>query len=151
MAQAVLREPHTGLNTGNRDQISKIKWANLGVGAVLQVFQVTSLGQPLENIKTYVAANRQASLVEAVKNIRSRGLFQGFYQGLVPWVGTVSGGQLMIQLTLHRHGGKQRQKGQSSSWHLQKLKDRVGISLTCRQLYQLPLEVLLAVLLKPIL
>ncbi|KAF2011986.1 mitochondrial carrier [Aaosphaeria arxii CBS 175.79] len=46
---------------------------------------VTSLGQPMENMKTYVSANRNASLGEAIHALWQRGPVRGFYQGLIPW------------------------------------------------------------------
>lgn len=51
---------------------------------------VTTLGQPLENLKTYVSANRNASLREAVSQTYQRGLVRGFYQGLIPWVSAIA-------------------------------------------------------------
>ena len=47
--------------------------------------QVTTLGQPLEVIKTQMAANRDQKLVQALRSIWSRGGVIGFYQGLIPW------------------------------------------------------------------
>jgi hypothetical protein len=35
----------------------KISWSNLLVGAGMNVFQVSTLGQPMENMKTYVRNN----------------------------------------------------------------------------------------------
>ena len=58
----------------------------LGVGAAMNIFQVSTLGQPLENIKTYLSANRNATLGEGVRSILARGPIRGFYQGLIPWV-----------------------------------------------------------------
>ncbi|KIJ25921.1 hypothetical protein M422DRAFT_192834, partial [Sphaerobolus stellatus SS14] len=47
--------------------------------------QVTTLGQPLEVIKTQMAANRSQSMFQALQTIWSRGGPLGFYQGLIPW------------------------------------------------------------------
>lgn len=48
--------------------------------------QVTSLGQPLEVLKTQMAANRSQTMFQAVQTVWSRGGVLGFYQGLIPWV-----------------------------------------------------------------
>ncbi|KAG0237050.1 hypothetical protein BGW42_001943 [Actinomortierella wolfii] len=63
----------------------KISFANLGVGAVMNMIEVTTLGQPFEVIKTHLAANRQDSMPTAMKKIYQRGGISGFYQGLIPW------------------------------------------------------------------
>ena len=84
------------------NQRKKTPWSNLAIGAAMNVFQVSSLGQPMEVIKTYVwtvvlaqltlitilqvAANRNATLAEAVRVTWSRGGYKAFYQGLIPWV-----------------------------------------------------------------
>ncbi|CZR52337.1 related to YHM2-Protein of the mitochondrial carrier family (MCF) [Phialocephala subalpina] len=62
-----------------------LSWSNIAVGAGMNVFQVTTLGQPMEVTKTYVAANRNASLSEAIRVTWSRGGWRAFYQGLIPW------------------------------------------------------------------
>lgn len=48
--------------------------------------QVTTLGQPLEVLKTQMAANRSQSMFQAIQTVWSRGGVTGFYQGLIPWV-----------------------------------------------------------------
>ena len=48
--------------------------------------QVTTLGQPLEVLKTQMAANRSQTMLQASKNVWNRGGVAGFYQGLIPWV-----------------------------------------------------------------
>jgi Mitochondrial carrier protein len=48
--------------------------------------QVTTLGQPLEVLKTQMAANRSQTMLQATKNVWNRGGVAGFYQGLIPWV-----------------------------------------------------------------
>ncbi|KAG0041115.1 hypothetical protein BGZ83_002328 [Gryganskiella cystojenkinii] len=63
----------------------KVNYANLGVGAAMNMFEVTTLGQPFEVIKTHLAANRQDNMVTAFKKIYQRGGVSGFYQGLIPW------------------------------------------------------------------
>lgn len=49
-------------------------------------FEVTTLGQPLEVLKTQMAANRSQSMLDAAKTVWSRGGIAGVYQGLIPWV-----------------------------------------------------------------
>lgn len=49
------------------------------------MFEVSTLGQPFEVIKTQLAANRGQSLKTALSTIYSRGGIFGFYQGLIPW------------------------------------------------------------------
>ncbi|KAK7205908.1 mitochondrial DNA replication protein YHM2 [Myxozyma melibiosi] len=68
-------------------QIEKkpIKWSNILLGAALNMFEVTTLGQPLEVTKTTMAANRGDTLPGAVRRVWSRGGVFGFYQGLIPW------------------------------------------------------------------
>ncbi|KAH9908064.1 mitochondrial FOW-1 like protein [Xylariomycetidae sp. FL2044] len=62
-----------------------IKFSNLLLGAGLNLFEVTSLGQPLEVVKTTMAANRSIKFPTALSHVWSRGGFLGFYQGLIPW------------------------------------------------------------------
>jgi len=62
-----------------------VKFSNLLLGAGLNLFEVTTLGQPLEVIKTTMAANRSDSFAGAMGRIWGRGGFVGFYQGLIPW------------------------------------------------------------------
>ncbi|KAK2016449.1 mitochondrial carrier [Colletotrichum eremochloae] len=62
-----------------------IKFSNLLLGAGLNLFEVTTLGQPLEVIKTTMAANRGDGFVTALGRIWNRGGVLGFYQGLIPW------------------------------------------------------------------
>lgn len=62
-----------------------INFSNILLGAGLNLAEVTTLGQPLEVIKTTMAANRNLSLVQAGKFVWSRGGLLGFYQGLIPW------------------------------------------------------------------
>ncbi|KAH7123296.1 mitochondrial DNA replication protein [Dactylonectria estremocensis] len=64
----------------------KTPWLNLAVGACMSVFQVTSLGQPMEVLKPMVATNKDDSLADAVRKTWGRGGFHGFYQGRIPWV-----------------------------------------------------------------
>ncbi|KAI2641949.1 mitochondrial dicarboxylate carrier protein [Xylaria nigripes] len=62
-----------------------IKFSNLLLGAGLNLFEVTTLGQPLEVVKTTMAANRGDSFGAALGRIWGRGGALGFYQGLIPW------------------------------------------------------------------
>ncbi|KAF1353456.1 mitochondrial carrier domain-containing protein [Delphinella strobiligena] len=62
-----------------------VKFSNLLLGAGLNMFEVTTLGQPLEVTKTTMAANRGDGMASAVARIWSRGGVFGFYQGLIPW------------------------------------------------------------------
>ncbi|KAL2890921.1 Mitochondrial DNA replication protein YHM2 [Ceratocystis lukuohia] len=62
-----------------------IKFSNLLLGAGLNLFEVTSLGQPLEVVKTTMAAHRGDGFGASLARIWSRGGFLGFYQGLIPW------------------------------------------------------------------
>lgn len=62
-----------------------VKFSNLLLGAGLNLFEVTSLGQPLEVIKTTMAANRGDSFAGAMSRIWGRGGILGYYQGLIPW------------------------------------------------------------------
>ena len=55
-------------------------------GATMNMFEVTTLGQPLEVLKTQMAANRSQTMGQAFRNVWSRGGVSGFYQGLIPWV-----------------------------------------------------------------
>jgi hypothetical protein len=47
--------------------------------------KVTTLGQPLEVIKTTMAANRKDGFTGALTRVWGRGGVFGFYQGLIPW------------------------------------------------------------------
>jgi hypothetical protein len=50
-----------------------VKFSNLLLGAGLNMFEVTTLGQPLEVMKTTMAANRQDGMMSSVARIWSRG------------------------------------------------------------------------------
>ncbi|ORY29372.1 putative Tricarboxylate carrier [Naematelia encephala] len=60
-------------------------WSNIAVGGVMNMFEVTTLGQPLEVLKTQMAANRKQTMGQAFSTVWSRGGIKGFYQGLIPW------------------------------------------------------------------
>ncbi|CAN6620692.1 citrate/oxoglutarate carrier protein [Trichomonascus vanleenenianus] len=63
----------------------KVNFSNILLGAGLNMFEVTTLGQPLEVTKTTMAANRTDTFPQAIKRIWGRGGVFGFYQGLIPW------------------------------------------------------------------
>ncbi|GJD10352.1 Citrate/oxoglutarate carrier protein [Galdieria sulphuraria] len=87
------------LQVQERPMRKPIVWSNIGVGAALQLFEVTTLGQPFEVIKTQLAANRKDSMISALKTIYSRGGLSGFYQGLIPWAwieASTKGGVLFL-------------------------------------------------------
>lgn len=73
--------------TNNVQKIEKkpISFSNILLGAGLNMCEVTSLGQPLEVVKTTMAANRNYTFLQSVKQVWSRGGVFGFYQGLIPW------------------------------------------------------------------
>jgi len=62
-----------------------VNWSNMAVGSIMNMFEVTTLGQPLEVLKTQMAANRSQSMAQAITTVWSRGGVSGFYQGLIPW------------------------------------------------------------------
>lgn len=66
-------------------QKKPLSWMNLGIGAAIQVFEVSTLGQPFEVLKTHLAAHRTDSLAMAFRKSWARGGISGFYQGLIPW------------------------------------------------------------------
>lgn len=80
----------------------KIEFSNLLLGAGLNLFEVTSLGQPLEVVKTTMAAHRGDSFSAAIARIWSRGGLLGFWQGLIPWAwieGSTKGASLLFTAT----------------------------------------------------
>lgn len=70
---------------GQKLEKKPVKFSNLLLGSGLNLFEVTTLGQPLEVMKTTMAANRSDGMAGAVARIWSRGGILGFYQGLIPW------------------------------------------------------------------
>ncbi|EIM19968.1 mitochondrial carrier [Wallemia mellicola CBS 633.66] len=60
-------------------------WSNIAVGSVMNLFEVSTLGQGLEVLKSTLAADRSLTMKQAVQRIYSRGGVAGFYQGLIPW------------------------------------------------------------------
>jgi Mitochondrial carrier protein len=82
-----------------RKERKPVNWTNVAVGSALQLFEVTTLGQPFEVIKTQVAANRTQTLPTACRNIYARGGMRGFWQGLYPWAwieAVTKGGILLL-------------------------------------------------------
>lgn len=63
----------------------KAKFSTILLGSGLNMFEVTTLGQPFEVIKTTMGAHRSLSFPQAIKHIYSRGGMSGFWQGLIPW------------------------------------------------------------------
>ncbi|KAK9467518.1 mitochondrial carrier domain-containing protein [Lipomyces arxii] len=76
-----------GVVIGADGKIEKksVSWSNILLGAGLNMFEATTLGQPLEVTKTTMAANRGDTMPMAIKRIWGRGGLFGFYQGLIPW------------------------------------------------------------------
>ncbi|KAF5375134.1 hypothetical protein D9758_000412 [Tetrapyrgos nigripes] len=82
-----------------------VSWSNIAVGAIMNM--VTTLGQPLEVLKTQMAANRSQTMWQACRTVWSRGGFVGFYQGLIPWAwieASTKGGVLMFAATEVENG-----------------------------------------------
>ncbi|WFD03082.1 hypothetical protein MOBT1_001771 [Malassezia obtusa] len=78
---------------------SGFSWSNIAVGAAMNMFEVTSLGQPFEVVKTQMASNRSQTMFQALKTVWSRGGVFGFYQGLIPWAwieASTKGGVLLF-------------------------------------------------------
>ncbi|KAI0257660.1 mitochondrial carrier [Lactifluus subvellereus] len=76
-----------------------VSWSNIAVGAIMNMFEVTTLGQPLEVVKTQMAANRSQSMAQALQSVWARGGFLGFFQGLIPWAwieASTKGGVLLF-------------------------------------------------------
>lgn len=61
-----------------------VKFSNLLLGAGLNMFEVTTLGQPLEVMKTTMAANRQDGMLGAVARIWGRGGVLGCKHAISP-------------------------------------------------------------------
>jgi hypothetical protein len=65
----------------------------------MNMFEVTTLGQPLEVVKTQMAANRSQTMVQALQFVWARGGTLGFFQGLIPWAwieASTKGGVLLF-------------------------------------------------------
>jgi hypothetical protein len=88
----------------------------------MNMFEVTTLGQPLEVLKTQMAANRSQTMGQAFRNVWARGGVSGFYQGLIPWVCSRSLLLAGSELT-NRHGLKHLPKELFSSLPRQRLRN----------------------------
>jgi hypothetical protein len=62
-----------------------VSFANLGIGALLNLAEVATLGQVFENIKTRQAANRTENVLTATRAIYTTRGTLGFWTGLIPW------------------------------------------------------------------
>ncbi|KAJ2710337.1 Mitochondrial DNA replication protein yhm2, partial [Coemansia sp. D1744] len=61
-----------------------VSFQNILLGAAIQTFEVSTLGQPFEVVKTHMAANRGDSIPTSLSKTYARGGVAGFYQGLIP-------------------------------------------------------------------
>jgi len=89
------------MSTSTAPTIKKkpISWVNLAIGAAIQTFEVSTLGQPFEVVKTHMAANRADGLVTSMKKLYARGGVPAFWQGLIPWAwieASTKGGVLLF-------------------------------------------------------
>ncbi|KAJ1945098.1 hypothetical protein FBU59_002411 [Linderina macrospora] len=103
----------------NVEHIEKkpLSWSNIALGAAIQTFEVSTLGQPFEVVKTHMAANRGDSIAMSLKKTYARGGISGFYQGLIPWAwieASTKGGVLLF--TSSEIDYRARVAGFSSSW-----------------------------------
>jgi hypothetical protein len=87
-------------------EAGKFQWSNMAVGALVGMFEVSTLGHPFEVIKTNMAANRGDPVHVVLKKIWKRGGVAGFYQGLVPWgwveAATKTGVLMFAQSEIHQ-------------------------------------------------
>eukprot|EP01060_Flectonema_neradi_P011397 TRINITY_DN18485_c0_g1_i1.p1 TRINITY_DN18485_c0_g1~~TRINITY_DN18485_c0_g1_i1.p1 ORF type:complete len:304 (+),score=38.47 TRINITY_DN18485_c0_g1_i1:25-912(+) len=58
---------------------------NLAVGAAADLIKISTMGQPLKVMKTYMGVQRSTGLKECIHHLWTRGGVWGFYQGLIPW------------------------------------------------------------------
>ncbi|KAI8827247.1 mitochondrial carrier domain-containing protein [Fimicolochytrium jonesii] len=78
--------PAVDLRPGAPVKKKPLQVFNLAIGAALNIFEVSTLGQPFEVIKTHMAANRGDTMPQAIAKTWKRGGGPlGFYQGLIPW------------------------------------------------------------------
>ncbi|KAL7750382.1 hypothetical protein RI367_004155 [Sorochytrium milnesiophthora] len=95
-----------------------MSFSNLAIGAVIQTFEVSTLGQPFEVVKTHMAANRSDGLATAMRKTYQRGGLAGFWQGLIPWAwieASTKGGVLMFASSEIEYQA-QTHLGVSSAW-----------------------------------
>lgn len=91
--------PISNNSTLKEASFSKMSPWNLLIGAGIQLFEVSTLGQPFEVLKTQMAANRADSLLLSISKTYQRGGIRGFYQGLIPWAwieASTKGGVLLF-------------------------------------------------------
>ena len=94
--------PSLGHQAHDSTPLSK---ADLLIGATMNMFEVTTLGQPLEVLKTQMAANRKETMGQAFRSVWSRGGVFGFYQGLIPWVSLTFLAKCPFAQLLHNREG----------------------------------------------
>ena len=70
---SAIKEAPLAMPTSNTVEKKPVKFSNLLLGAGLNMFEVTTLGQPLEVIKTTMAANRSDGFTGAMSRIWGRG------------------------------------------------------------------------------
>lgn len=95
-----------------------ITWSNLAVGAAMNIFEVATLGQPFEVLKTHMGAHRNDGLLQAFRASWRRGGLFGFYQGLFPWAmieASTKGAILMLSQAEFEYMAK-KYAGVSSTW-----------------------------------
>ncbi|KAL4923713.1 mitochondrial carrier domain-containing protein [Aspergillus undulatus] len=114
-------QPHglgaTGLSC--RDERRPIPYRNLAVGAFMNIFQVTTLGQPMEVLKTHLAANRHDRIKDAIQKTWARGRWTAFYQGLIPWAwleASTKGAILVLTSSEIEHFVRTKIPTASSAW-----------------------------------
>ncbi len=47
-------------------QKKKFSWQNIGIGAAIQVFEVSTLGQPFEVVKTHMAGKSESRSISLI-------------------------------------------------------------------------------------
>ena len=77
-------------------------------GSCFTAFEVSTVGQPFENLKTLMAANRNDNLTQAVRRLYARGGARAFWHGLIPWAwieaSTKGGVLLFVQSEITNYG-----------------------------------------------
>lgn len=92
-----------------------VKFSNLLLGAGLNLFEVTTLGQPLEVTKTTMAANRGDSMAGAVTRIMGRGGVFGCKYPSNPLCATCANVLKSTKVSFHGLGLKPPPRAPSSS------------------------------------
>ncbi|KAJ2004587.1 hypothetical protein GGI04_000769 [Coemansia thaxteri] len=119
MSKAIESVPPAATAQSAHPDIQKksLSWSNIALGAAIQTFEVSTLGQPFEVVKTHMAANRADSIATSLKKTYARGGIAGFYQGLIPWAwieASTKGGVLLF--TSSEIDYRARVAGFSPSW-----------------------------------